>query len=147
MAIDLNKMTLPEIFKHISELPASRRADALKKIGSLVENVKILLHYTYHKNVKMALPEGIPPYKQLDIPESMGINQLTGEIRRLHYFLPSAKINPIKREKMFIEMLESLSAEEAKLLLMVRNKKLEYKGFNRKLVEEVFPEILVGETD
>ena len=147
MAIDLNKMTLPEIFKHISELPASKRADALKKIGSLIENVKILLHYTYHKNVVMALPEGIPPYKPLDVPESMGINRLPAEMKRLQYFLPSAKINSIKRETMFIEMLEALSAEEAKLLLMVKNKKLEYKGITRKLVEEVFPEILVGETN
>lgn len=147
MAIDLNRMTLPEIFQHISDLPAAKRADALKKIGSLVENIKILLHYTYHKNVVMQLPEGIPPYKPMDIPKNMGLNRLPAEMKRLQYFLPSAKINPIKRESMFIEMLEALSPEEAKLLLMVKNKKLEYKGFNRKLVEEVFPEILVGETN
>jgi hypothetical protein len=147
MAIDLSKMTLPEIFQHISDLPASKRAEALKKIGSLIENVRILLHYTYHKNVVMALPEGTPPYRPMDIPKNMGLNRLPAEMKRLQYFLPASKINQIKRESMFIETLEALSPEEAKLLLMVKNKKLEYKGITRKLVEEVFPEILVGEKD
>jgi hypothetical protein len=147
MAIDLNRMTLPEIFQHVSDLPASRRADALKKIGSLIDNVRILLHYTYHKNVVMELPEGIPPYRPMDIPKNMGLNRLPAEMKRLQYFLPSSKINQIKREAMFIDILESLSPEEALLLLMVKNKKLEYKGITRKLVEEVFPEILQGETN
>lgn len=147
MAIDLNRMTLPEIFQHVSDLPASKRADALKKIGSLIENVKILLHYTYHKNVVMSLPEGTPPYKPMDIPKNMGLNRIPGEMKRLQYLLPSSNINQVKREMMFIEMLESVSPEEAKLLLMVKSKKLEYKGITRKLVEEVFPEILVGEKD
>jgi hypothetical protein len=147
MAINLDKMTLPEIFQHVSDLPAAKRADALKKIGSLVENVKILLHYTFHKNVVMALPEGTPPYKPMDIPNNMGLNRIPAEMKKLQYLLPSSRINQIKRESMFIEMLESVSPEEAKLLLMVKNKKLEYKGINRKLVEEVFPEILKGETN
>ena len=147
MAIDLNRMTLPEIFQHVSDLPAPRRADALKKIGSLIDNVRILLHYTYHKNVIMELPEGIPPYRPMDIPKNMGLNRLPAEMKRLQYFLPSSKINSVKRESMFIDMLESLSPEEALLLLMVKNKKLEYKGITRKLVEEVFPEILQGETN
>ena len=145
MAIDLSKMTLPEIFQHISDLPASKRADALKKIGSLVESVKILLCYTFHKNVKMVLPEGDPPYRPMDIPKNMGLNRLPAEMRKLQYFLPEAKITTVKREAMFIELLESLSPEEAKLLLMVKNKKLEYKGITRKLVEEALPEIFVGE--
>ena len=147
MAIDLNRMTLPEIFQHVSDLPASKRADALKTIGSLVENVKILLHYTYHKNVVMALPEGVPPYKPMEIPKNMGLNRLPGEMRKLQYFLPHFNLNAIKREKLFIEILESISPEEAELLLMVKNKKLEYKGFNRKLIEQALPEVLKGETN
>jgi hypothetical protein len=147
MAINLDKMTLPEIFQHISDLPAAKRADALRKIGSLVENVKILLCYTFHKNVKMALPEGTPPYRPMDVPKNMGLNRLPAEMRRLRYFLSESNINQVKREAMFIETLEALSPEEANLLLMVKNKKLEYKGITRKLVEEVFPEILKGETN
>lgn len=147
MAIDLSKMTLPEIFQHISDLPAGKRADALKKIGNLIENVKILLHYTYHKNVVMSLPEGTPPYKPMDIPKNMGLNRIPAEMKKLQYLLPQSNLNQIKRESMFIEMLEAVSPEEAKLLLMVKNKKLEYKGISRKLVEEVFPEILKGESN
>lgn len=145
MAIDLSKMTLPEIFQHISDLPASKRADALRKIGSLMKDIKIILHYTYHKNVVMALPEGDPPYRPMEIPKNMGLNRLPAEIRKFQYLLPQTNLNQFKREKIFIELLEALSPEEAKLVLMVKNKKLEYKGITRKLVEEVFPEILAGE--
>lgn len=145
MAIDLSKMTLPEIFQHISDLPAGKRLEALKKIGSLIQNVKILLHYTYHKNVVMSLPEGDPPYRPMDIPHNMGLNRLPAEMKKLQYLLPMTNMAQIKREKIFIEMLEAVSPEEAKLLLMVKNKKLDYKGFSRKLVEEAFPEILAGE--
>lgn len=147
MAIDLSKMTLPEIFKHISDLPASKRADALKKIADLVQSVKVLLHYTYHKNVKMALPDGDPPYKPMELPENMGLNRLPAEVRKFQYFLPQTNLTQPKREKIFIELLESLTPEEAKLLLMVKNKKLEYKGFNRKLIEKALPEVLQGETN
>jgi hypothetical protein len=56
-------------------------------------------------------------------------------------------LNPIKRESIFIEVLETVSPEEAKLVLMMKDKKLTYKGINRKLIEEALPEILQGESE
>lgn len=145
MAIDLDKMTLPEIFQHISELPAGKRPTALKAIGNLTPQLKVLLKYTYHKDIKFDLPDGIPPYKEMETPENMGHNRLPREMRKFDYFLPGNNLAAIRRERIFIDMLEGLSPEEAKLVIMVKNKKLTYKGFNRKLVEEVFPELFAGE--
>ncbi len=145
MAIDLDKMTLPEIFNHISELPAAKRPVALKAIGDLTPQLKTLLQYTYHKDIKFDLPDGNPPYNEMETPGNMGHNRLPREMRKFEYFLPNNGLNPVKRERIFIDMLEGLSPEEAKLVLMVKNKKLTYKGFNRKIVEEVFPELFVSE--
>jgi hypothetical protein len=59
----------------------------------------------------------------------------------------NTELNTIKREKIFIELLESLSKEEAQVVLMIKNKKLTgpYKNVTRKLVEEALPDLFSGE--
>ncbi len=147
MAIDISKMTLPEIFKHVSELPAAKRSTALNQIGNLRKEVKVLMWYTFRKDVKFDLPDGAPPYKVMEVPENMGMNRLPSEIRKLEYLLPASQLNKIKKEKIFIEILEAVSPEEAELVLQVKDKKLKYKNINRKLVEEALPEVFVGEKE
>ena len=44
-------------------------------------------------------------------------------------------------------MLESISINEAKLAIMIKDKKLfGYKNINRKVAEEALPELFVGES-
>ena len=145
MAIDIGKMTLPEILKHVSDLPAPKRSGALTQIANLRKEVKVLMWYAFRKDVTFDLPEGSPPYKEMEVPANMGLNRLPAEIRKLEYLLPASNLNRIKKEKIFIEILEAVSPEEAKLVLQVKDKKLSYKGINRKLVEESLPEVFLGE--
>ena len=51
-----------------------------------------------------------------------------------------ASLTQNKRETLFVQMLEGLSAEEAKFLVTVVNKKVnnKYKGFTGNLVKEAF---------
>jgi hypothetical protein len=95
------------------------------------------------------LPEGDPPYKPLDVPDNWGYNRMPKELRKVGYFLRGTQNNLTKyqKEKMFIDMLESVSPEEAQLFLMIKNKKITYKGITRKLIEESMPELLVGEKE
>ena len=83
----------------------------------------------------------------METPGNWGHNRLPKELRKFQYFITGSKLNPIKKESMFIEVLESVSPEEAKLVLMMKEKKLTYKGINRKLIEEALPEILQGESE
>jgi hypothetical protein len=147
MAIDISKMTLPELLKHVAELPAAKRASALKQIADLTPELKTVLRYTFHKNVIFELPAGTPPYRPMETPENWGHNRLPKELRKFQYFLKGSTLNPIKRESIFIEVLETVSPEEAKLVLMMKDKKLTYKGITRKLIEEALPEILQGESE
>jgi hypothetical protein len=147
MAIDISKMTLPELLQHVAELPAAKKANSLKQIANLTPELKTVLRYTFHKNVVFDLPAGVPPYKPMETPENWGHNRLPKELRKFQYFITGTTLNPIKREAMFIEVLESVSPEEAKLVLMMKEKKLTYKGINRKLIEEALPEILQGESE
>lgn len=146
MAINIDKMTLPELLQHIGDLPAAKKANALKQIANLTPELKTVLKYTFHKDIQFELPKGAPPYKEMETPENWGHNRLPRELRKFQYFVTGNNLNPIKREALFIEVLESVSPEEAKLVLMMKEKKLNYKGINRKLIEEALPEILQGES-
>lgn len=146
MAINIEKMTLPELLQHIGDLPAAKKASALKQITNLTPELKTVLKYTFHKDIQFELPKGAPPYKEMETPENWGHNRLPRELRKFQYFVTGNNLNPIKRESLFIEVLESVSPEEAKLVLMMKEKKLNYKGINRKLIEEALPEILQGES-
>jgi hypothetical protein len=148
MPVDITRFTVPELLKHISDLPASKRVGALKEIANLKPDLKSVLQLCYHKNVVFDLPEGSPPYTPLNVPENWGYNRLPKELKKVHYFLKGAQNNltSFRKEKLFIDILESVSPDEAKLFIMIKDKKLTYKGFNRKLVEDALPELFAGET-
>ena len=50
------------------------------------------------------------------------------------------QLSQMKRDNMFIQMLEGLSAEEAKLLIQAKDKELNkhYKGLTANLIKEAF---------
>jgi hypothetical protein len=145
MPIDISKMTMPEVLKHISELPADKRVNAVKQISNLRKEFKVMFWYVYRSDVKFELPDGTPPFKAMETPENMGHNRLPKELRKFEYLISTAKMNQIRREKIFIEILEAVSPEEAKLVVQIKEKKLPYKGVNRKLIEDALPEVFAGE--
>ena len=147
MSMNISSMTLPELFKLISNLPPARRVEHLREISNLKPEVKLVLELTYHSRIIFDLPSGTPPYKVNNIPENWGYNRLTRELRKFKYFLKGNTLNSLKRESIFVEMLESLSAEEAKLVLSMKDKKMPYKGFSKKMAMEAIPEIFIGEKE
>ena len=99
--------------------------------------LKILFEYAYLPEKKFDLPEGEPPYKPDDAPIGMSPANLRMEMRRLYIF-KREDLKPLRREQLFINLLESVHPEEAKLLLAVKEQKLNklYKKVTRKVVEE-----------
>ena len=67
---------------------------------------------------------------------------LSQEAKRLYLFTKGGDntLTDTKRQTLFIQMLEGLSAEEAEFLVTVVNKKVnnKYKGFTANLVKEAF---------
>jgi hypothetical protein len=67
---------------------------------------------------------------------------LLQEAKRLYLFTKGGDntLTRNKRETLFIQMLEGLSAQEAEFLITVVNKKVnnKYKGFTANLVKEAF---------
>ena len=109
------------------------------------DDVKALLIWNFDKQIKSAIPEGEVPYKKNEAPiNSGGHTRLIHEWRTLYNYIRGGndQLSQMKRETMFIQLLEGLHESEAELLMLVKDKKLQSKyRITRALVEEVFDEI------
>jgi len=97
------------------------------------------LQLAVNKNIKWLLPEGDPPYKPAE-HEEWGI--LFQESRRMYLFLEGGHptLKQTQREKIFIEILQSVHPDDAKLLLLLKDQKLP-EGLDAKSVAKAFPGI------
>ena len=121
--------------------------DKPRKLKVLTDNDSVplrqVLKGAFDPNIEWLLPKGTDvPYKVNDAPIGTEHTLLSQEARRLYLFTKGGDntITQNKRETLFIQMLEGLSAEEAKFLITVVNKRVnnEYKGFTANLVKEAF---------
>jgi hypothetical protein len=101
-----------------------------------------ILKIMYDRNLKLLIPDTAPPYKPSDLPDSHGM--LYRETRKLKHFVEgySGNLTQLKREQLFIQMLETVDKDDAKLLIdMIAQKPIEgltaatiNKAFNTELV-------------
>lgn len=137
------KLSLSEILKQASEFDKKQdRIDFLNRWDSPA--LRALFKYAYDEKVKFLLPEGEPPYKPNELPDQEG--NLFSELRRLYLFIEGGNPNlkPTRREYLFVQLLETVNKEDAKLLIAVKDKKIPYKGITKKFVEELYPGLLEG---
>lgn len=101
--------------------------------------IRTILQYCFHPNIKWLLPPGEPPYKPSEFPNLE--NMLYSEARRLYLFVEGGNTNlkPLKRESMFIDLLQCITPEDAKLLVSIKDKKLPFKGLKATTVQKAYP--------
>ena len=96
----------------------------------------------FDPKIEWELPEGIPPYIENDVPAGTEHTLLINESKRLWHFVKGAdvKTNKLQKETMFIQMLEGLHKDEAKVLIAMKDKALNktYKGLTADMVKEAF---------
>lgn len=97
-----------------------------------------VLQGMFNPDIKFALPEGDPPYTPSEFDEP---GRIYHECRKLYIFVEgqAPNVNQIKREKLFIDLLESLPPEDAKLILAMKDKKSPIKGLTKDVVIAAFP--------
>ena len=136
-------LSIPLIFEDVAK---SNSFEARQKV--LLENeskpLKELLKYAFHPDIKFVLPPGMPPYKTIGSPEEYNPTYLYPNIRKFYLFVEGGHggITQLRREQLFIQLLESLHPKEAEVVIQVKDKKLNYRGLTYKLVKKTFPEIL-----
>jgi hypothetical protein len=119
------------------------KINILKNASSPV--LKQVLGLTFDPRVEWLLPEGTPPHKPL--PDDADAEITLGNASRQFYLFVKGNtetqrnLKQIKREALFIQLLESVNPAEVKVLVGMKDRKLPYKGVTRKLVAEAFPNL------
>ena len=120
--------------------------DKPKKIAILQQNasapLKQVLKGAFDSNIVWDLPAGDPPYIANEAPIGTEHGLLRNEAKRLWHFVKGADndLTKTQKETMFIQMLEGLHQDEAKVLLGMKNQSLNkmYKGLTESVVKEAF---------
>ena len=141
----------PNPFQHeILELVNEQRTKA-KKVEILKEYendaLKSILIWNFDESIISMLPEGHVPYKENEVPVGTDHTSLRREYRQLYHFVKGGNdsLSSLRRETMFIQILEGLHPKEAELLCLVKDKKLatQYK-VNKDIIAEAYPDIRWG---
>ena len=117
-----------------------------RKLKVLQDNdsqpLRQVLKGAFDPKIEWELPEGTPPYMANEVPKGTEHTYLSDEARRLWHFVKGADMQMTKTQKetMFIQILEALHEEEAKLLVNVKDKRLNkvYKGLTEAVVRDAF---------
>ena len=135
------KELISEIFTKINNAKDKpKKIEVLRLYDS--PGMRLILKGAFDPKIEWELPEGTPPYIENEAPAGTEHTYLEVEARRLYNFAKGGNntINKIRKETLFIQMLEGLHASEAKVLIDVKNKSLNktYKGLTSDMVKEAF---------
>lgn len=142
------KLEVYEILQKAGE--AKTRKD---KVKVLVDNpilgLKVVLRSVFDDKIVFALPQGDVPFKIEEAPPGMSYKTID-QFAKQKYFSYLVKggtgdrLPQVKREKMFLDMLESINPEEAEIMVAIKDKSLpkKYKGITKAVVQEAFPELI-----
>ena len=139
-----NDASVVEILQEAVKLKSKKDKVALLSQYTNRKDMMYIMKGVYDSNIEWLLPKGeLPPetnYNNVSGPD-LADDRLIRVYKNLRYLVKGGADNmsPSKREKVFLDMIESLWVEEAKLLVSVKDKKLPYK-LTQEVLHEAYPE-------
>jgi len=115
------------------------KIEVLRKHDS--QGLRQLLKAAFDPKIAFDMPEGTPPYMANEAPAGTDHTSLLDESRKLYLFIKGGSTIPkIKKETLFVQMLEALHKDDAEALISIKDKKLNlvYKGLTENVVKEAF---------
>lgn len=135
------KFSVSEVLKKASDLDNDNsRVQLLHQYNS--HALREILRFAFDPRIEWDLPAGTPPFKYCVFDDQEGM--LANSMKRMYLFLKGGNpnIKPLKREKMFLDVLEALTPSDADLLVAVKDKKMPYTNITADLVNKAFPGLL-----
>ena len=146
----VKKLPSNPFMNEILELVSEQKTDA-KKVAILKEYecdiLKSLFIWNFDDSIISLLPEGKVPYKPNENPLGTDHSSLRREQRSLYNFVKGGNdaLSTIRRETIFIQMLEGLHPKEADIIVAVKDRGLEdMYDISFEVVEEAYPDIEWG---
>lgn len=104
--------------------------------------LKDYLRCVFDDTIQFNLPKGPAPYTPARA-ESFASSWYV-QNRNLRFFVKgmSDKIPSMKRESVYLGILESVHPSDAEILVAMKDKKSTTKGLTKKLVQEAFPDLI-----
>jgi len=141
----------PNPFIHeILEQVSKSRSNA-KKVELLQqyrnEALTAILIWNFDESIHSMIPEGQVPYEPNQVPVGTDHTSLRKEWRQLYNFVRggNSSLSQVRRETMFIQILEGLHPQEAEILCLVKDKGLKSKyKLTKEVVEKAYPDIQWG---
>ena len=142
----------PNPFIHeVLELASKQRSKA-KKVEILKQyedpSIKAIFIWNFDPSVISAVPEGPVPYKENEVPVGTDHTSLRREYKNLYHFIKGGNdtLSSLRRETMFIQLLEGLHPSEAEIICLVKDKQLQTKyNIKSDIVKEAYPDIQWGD--
>ena len=134
-----------EIFELVSEQRTkAKRVEILKEYRD--DSVTAVLIWNFDQRVQSAIPDGQVPYEPNDVPVGTDHTSLRREWKTLYHFIVGGNhtLSGLRRESMFIQLLEGLHPKEAEIICLVKDKNLksEYPKITLDVVKEAYPDIV-----
>lgn len=125
---------------------ASKRSKA-EKVAILKDNdswaLRDIIRGSYDSTIQFDVPPGEPPYTPAEAHNHP--SSLLREHQKFIYFVKGSRkgagLPKFKRERIFLEIIEGVHPEDAKLVVNMVNKKPP-KNLSRPIVQEAFPGLL-----
>ena len=125
------RLTSSEILTKVSE---ANNHDEKIHLLKLYESfgLRSVLQALFHPNVVFELPEGAPPYRPDGAPIGHNPSNLERQMNKFHYLVRGDTMakNTVKREEIFIAILEAIHPTEAELVIQMKNKNNIYQRGN-----------------
>ena len=139
------KLLMHEVLQKVSN--AKTKKEKIKLMQEYNTNaLRMLFIINFDDSVVSLLPPGDVPFTPNEAPDGTEHTILEKEARLLHHFFKGgSNVSQSKRESMFIQMLEGLSAGEAEALVLAKDKKIGKRWkITKAAVTEAFPSIQWG---
>ena len=137
---------LTEILQKVSSAKTKKeKVDLLQEYNS--QGLRSILIINFDDSLEFLLPEGEVPFTPNDAPAGTEHTRLVHEFKGLYRFFKGgdASIKGMRREQLFVQLLEGLHADEANMLVSACNKDLQAKyRITKAVVAEAFPQIEWG---
>ena len=125
----------------------AKRVDILKEYRD--DSLTAILIWNFDDRVQSAVPAGQVPYKENEVPVGTDHTSLRREWKNLYHFIKGGNdsLSGLRRETMFVQMLEGLHPKEAEIICLIKDKELEsvYPKVTFDVVKQAFPDIVWGE--
>ena len=139
----VKRIELHQILENISQAKPAERVDLIRRYLEQYASFSDYVRCLFDKRIQFLLPDSRPPFtpaEEKSFPSSWNKQNV-----KLQYFVKGGKadkLQPMRRESIFIGVLESVHPKDAELLVDMICKKNTTKGLTVKNVKEAMPNLL-----